>query len=294
MTVDAFRDSVPRVRSIDLARTVALVAMAIYHLSWDLSIFGYVPPHLPQRWGMIVFARCIAGSFIFLAGTSLTLAQGEHIRWRSFSKRLFQIVLAALLVTVATLYAFPEAYIFFGILHLIAAASVLGLLFLRLPPVLTIVIGAVMVALPSLFRSPIFDAGPLLWLGLAEIPARIQRLRPDLSLVRHLPVRDRVRPHRPRTRLVHGSCRDGLRQESARLDDRSGSPFSDRLSAPSTDSAWPCLAGGDARPARRLQRRFQPRLRAQLRSNRQTPSSAPSIVPAWPTRWPERTCCRGN
>ncbi|WP_114390953.1 heparan-alpha-glucosaminide N-acetyltransferase [Notoacmeibacter marinus] len=163
---------IPRVNTIDVARTVALIAMAIYHFSWDLAIFGYAEADLPQQPGMIIFARCIAGSFIFLAGVSLILAHDGDIRWPAFWKRLLQIALAALAVTIATFFAFPETYIFFGILHLIAAASLLGLLFLRFQWLTMIAIGALIVALPQMFRSEAFNAGPLLWLGLADAPPR--------------------------------------------------------------------------------------------------------------------------
>lgn len=162
--------STPRVNTIDAARTVALIAMAIYHFSWDLAIFGYAAADLPQRPGMIVFARAIAGSFIFLAGISLTLAHGRQIRWPAFWRRLLQIALAALAVTVATVFAFPSTYIFFGILHLIAATSLLGLAFLGVHWSLAAAIGLLFVMLPQTFRSEMFEAGPLLWLGLAETP----------------------------------------------------------------------------------------------------------------------------
>ena len=38
--------------------------------------------------GWKLFARCIASSFLFLAGVSLFLAHGDGIRWRGFWKRL--------------------------------------------------------------------------------------------------------------------------------------------------------------------------------------------------------------
>ncbi|MCP1199318.1 heparan-alpha-glucosaminide N-acetyltransferase [Notoacmeibacter sp. MSK16QG-6] len=163
-------ERIPRVNTIDVARTIALIAMAIYHFSWDLAIFGYAEPDLPQQPGMIVFARCIAGSFIFLAGVSLLIAHGKSVRWKAFWKRFLQIALAAVAVTIATFYAFPNAYIFFGILHLIAAASVFGLAFLKLHWSVTAAVGAFFLGLPQFFRAELFEAGPLLWLGLAEKP----------------------------------------------------------------------------------------------------------------------------
>jgi uncharacterized membrane protein len=71
-----------------------------------------------------------------------------------------------LAVTLGTFFAFPESYIFFGILHCIAVSSVLALPFLRLPPALTLVAAALCLAAPSMFTSPVFDAPWLDWLGL--------------------------------------------------------------------------------------------------------------------------------
>ena len=55
-----------RIDWIDIARGVALIAMAIYHFSWDLEFFGYLDPGTagsgPLKW----FARSIASSFLIL------------------------------------------------------------------------------------------------------------------------------------------------------------------------------------------------------------------------------------
>ncbi|ENR15137.1 hypothetical protein C066_01046 [Brucella sp. UK5/01] len=34
----------PRLGRIDIARGIALIAMAIYHFGWDLEFFGYMAP----------------------------------------------------------------------------------------------------------------------------------------------------------------------------------------------------------------------------------------------------------
>ncbi|WP_245514840.1 heparan-alpha-glucosaminide N-acetyltransferase [Jiella endophytica] len=154
-----------RVAIIDIARALAIVAMAIYHFTWDLEHFSYVEEGLTGHGGWRIFARCIASSFLFLVGFSLVLAHGREIRWRKFLVRLGQICAGALAVTVATLFATPNSFVFFGILHHIALASLLGLAFLRLPALLTAACGIVVVAAPSFVTLPGFDSRWLAWIG---------------------------------------------------------------------------------------------------------------------------------
>lgn len=161
-----------RIEAIDLARGVALVAMAIYHFTWDLELFGYIEAGTTAVGGWKLFARCIASSFLFLVGVSLYLAHGNRMRWPGFRKRLAMVGGAALLITIATWFAVPDAFIFFGILHEIAAASVIGLLFLRLPAAVTLAAAAAVIALPFYFRADLFNHPALWWVGLSTIVPR--------------------------------------------------------------------------------------------------------------------------
>ena len=70
-----------RIELVDLARGVALVAMAVYHFTWDMEFFGYVQAGTTAVGGWKLFARCIASSFLFLVGASLFLAHGDGVRW---------------------------------------------------------------------------------------------------------------------------------------------------------------------------------------------------------------------
>lgn len=152
--------------AIDVARGLAIVAMIVYHFSWDLSFLRLIETNILQvpewRW----FARGIAGSFLLLAGVSLALAHAQGFRPLQFLRRLLKVGGAALAVTLVTFFAFPDSYIFFGILHCIAASSVLALPFLRLPFALILLAAAFFLVGPLLFTSPALDAPYLDWLGL--------------------------------------------------------------------------------------------------------------------------------
>lgn len=161
-----------RIVGIDVARGIALVAMASYHFTWDLEYFGYVEPGLTAFGAWKIYARCIASTFLFLVGVSLFLAHGHGIRWPGFWKRFAMVTVAAAAITAVTWFLFPDGFIFFGILHQIALASLLGLLFLRLPALLTLMVAALVIAAPAYLRSEAF-AGPVWWwVGLSPVNPR--------------------------------------------------------------------------------------------------------------------------
>lgn len=155
-----------RFDAIDVARAAALLAMASYHATWDLGFLQLTPVNYALTPPGRIAAHLIAGSFLTLVGIGLVLMNPDGIRWRPFLMRLVRIGGAAALLTLATWFAFPESYIFFGILHCIALSSVLALPFLFLPPVFTAAVGALVIAAPFVVRHPLLDATPLMFLGL--------------------------------------------------------------------------------------------------------------------------------
>ncbi|WP_245408844.1 heparan-alpha-glucosaminide N-acetyltransferase [Rhizobium wuzhouense] len=153
---------------LDALRGLALIAMATYHFSWDLEFFGYLAPGTSTEGFLRIYARSIASTFLFLAGFSLVLAHYPTLRLNAFLRRFAVILGAALAISAATFWFTPEGWIFFGILHCIALASLIGLLFLRLPVIVTLLVAGAALLLPGFFRSTAFDT-PFLWFaGLSE------------------------------------------------------------------------------------------------------------------------------
>jgi uncharacterized membrane protein len=161
-----------RIVALDAARGLALVAMAIYHFAWDLEFFGYADAGMTAAGGWKFFARCIASSFLFLVGVSLFLAHGRGIRWPGFWRRLAMVAGAAAAISLVTWLAVPGGFIFFGILHQIALASLLGLAFLRLPWWLILIAAAVVIAAPNFLRSEFFAHPAWWWTGLSPVNPR--------------------------------------------------------------------------------------------------------------------------
>jgi uncharacterized membrane protein len=161
-----------RIEAVDIARGLALIAMASFHFCWDLEFFGYLDPGATSHGFLRIYARCIASSFLLLVGISLCLAHGNGIRWRPFLIRLAMVAGAALAITAVTWFVTPSGFIFFGILHEIALASLLGLAFLRLPAIVTLAMAALVIVLPRFVQSPVFDPPQFWWLGLSSIGVR--------------------------------------------------------------------------------------------------------------------------
>lgn len=170
MTETATENRLPRIAAVDALRGVALAAMIVYHFAWNLSDLGIVSVDVRYDPGWTAFARTIAGTFIGLAGVSLVLATRRGLRLRPYLIRLAKIVGAAILISAGTFWFVPHAYVFFGILHLIAFASVAALPFIRLPAAIVLLAGIAILALPFFFRSEVFSVPLLWWVGLTPRP----------------------------------------------------------------------------------------------------------------------------
>lgn len=158
-----------RLLILDWARGVAIVAMVLYHATLDLGpfLFDLIAINAAEDQPLVFAARLIAGSFLFIVGVSLVLAHQRSFRLRAFLRRLAVLVAAALLVTSATRLAQPETFVRFGILHAIAAASIIGVLFLRAPIWLLVIAAAAAFLAPVMLSDPAFNRSAWIWLGLS-------------------------------------------------------------------------------------------------------------------------------
>ncbi|PTM42470.1 heparan-alpha-glucosaminide N-acetyltransferase [Bosea sp. 124] len=159
-----------RLELVDLARGIALLAMFVFHFAYDLSYFGLIDVDVPAEPGWRWFARLIAGSFLTLVGISLVLATRHGLNRRAWLVRLAMVAGAAALVTLGTFVAMRPSFIFFGILHHVALASLLALPFLRLPVIAVAGAAVIAFALPFLIVHPLLDEPLLAWLGFSRAP----------------------------------------------------------------------------------------------------------------------------
>ena len=173
-----------RMNSVDQMRALALLLMAVFHFSYDLSVFGLIEFSMEDPfWAWFRFL--IVTLFFLSVGISLVLANPEGIRWRPFWTREAKIAAGALLISALSYVAYADAWVWFGVLHFIAVASLLALPLLYLPR-LALVVGIsifLLFNLTSWFNLAfLYDAlqAPL---NLPEYTMDLTRLIPWLGMV---------------------------------------------------------------------------------------------------------------
>lgn len=178
---------------VDAVRGLAIVLMVIFHFCYDLRYFGYVDWNIPNGPNWRPFRYVILTLFISTVGVSLVLAHGKAIRWKHFAKRFVWLLVAALGISIMSLFVFPNSWIYFGILHFIALASAIGLIFLKMPIIACVVgasiivgywIGVLPVYWPFHYISEVLpanteDYAPIFpWLGVALLAIGLAGLVP--------------------------------------------------------------------------------------------------------------------
>ena len=173
-----------RISWIDAARGLALLAMAAYHFTWDLTAFRWIDPAVIMSRPFHLLGHVIAATFLLLVGASLVLARTtrDHALWRDprYWRRWAQVAAGAGAITLVSFQMFPQAPIFFGILHCIALSSLIALPFVEAPVALTLAAAALALAAPSLFASAAFDPKALWWTGLETVTPASNDFRPLL------------------------------------------------------------------------------------------------------------------
>ena len=155
-----------RVPGVDTLRGIAIVAMAIYHFCFDLRYFGFLRADLEHDWRWITARTLILSTFLLVAGVSAVLAdRADPGRTsRRWLVHVGLIAAAALAVSVGSWLMFPQTWIWFGVLHAIAASLLVARPFLR-RPALAAAAGIAIVGAGLVYHDAAFDNRLLGWLG---------------------------------------------------------------------------------------------------------------------------------
>lgn len=151
---------------IDALRGLAMVWMAVYHFSFDLNHFQLIAPQDFYNDLLWTWQRtCILSLFLFCAGLSQAVAWEQRQAWPRFWKRWAQIAGCAFLVSLGSWFMFPRSFIYFGVLHGIAAMLIITRLSAGLGGWLW-PLGLLAILLPQFVAHPYFDARWMNWVGL--------------------------------------------------------------------------------------------------------------------------------
>lgn len=159
-----------RLWQLDLARGLAISAMVVYHVLFDLAYSDIL------SFGMDIIMRysaiLIGSSFLFIAGISLVLEHERCIRngdkvkaLRKHLSRGIIIFTWGMMITAVTLIAVPDLFVIFGILHCIGASIMLA------APLagrgrISLVLGITVIVAGYLISGVVINGWSLVWIGI--------------------------------------------------------------------------------------------------------------------------------
>tara|TARA_B100000949_G_scaffold68817_1_gene61075 strand:+ start:58 stop:741 length:684 start_codon:yes stop_codon:yes gene_type:complete len=148
-----------RIDELDSLRATALVMMLVLNFVTDLNHFGIMNTETGDQWWWM--ARIAASLFVGISGVSYFLAHRLEYDFTKTSGRTQRLIFWAFVITIITYIFEPSAYVRFGVLHLLALASIVAFPVARKPE-FALGIGLILLIIPLSSNSN------LVWLGLRE------------------------------------------------------------------------------------------------------------------------------
>ena len=148
-----------RVVALDIYRAFGVIFMVLFHFTYDLHHFGFTTLDTTQNTFFIYFRTLIVSIFMSAVGMSLYLAYSKGFNVRKYVKRLGLLAVASVAISVVTYFMFPHTWIYFGVLHMILVASLIGPFFVKTPNI-SGVLGLIIVGLylAGVRMRPLFEA----------------------------------------------------------------------------------------------------------------------------------------
>jgi uncharacterized membrane protein len=115
----------PRFDRLDALRGLAMLWMTAFHFSFDLNHYGWIQQDFYRNPVWTWQRSCIVSLFLFCAGLSQAVAMVQGQQGARFWRRWRQVAGCALLVSLGSWFMFPQSWIYFGVLHGIAAMLLL-------------------------------------------------------------------------------------------------------------------------------------------------------------------------
>jgi uncharacterized membrane protein len=163
----------PRLALVDALRGFAVAQMIVYHFIYDLAYFGWVDLAMTRDQPWVAWRTAIVTQFLLLVGVSLVLRTSFKPSAGDFWKRWAQIAAAALLVSAGSWLVFGPRFIYFGILHFVAASLLIARPLLPLGA-WNIVLGVACIALGLFYANEFFNMPPATVIGFMTFKPRTE------------------------------------------------------------------------------------------------------------------------
>ena len=148
-----------RIDELDSLRATALVMMLISNFVSDLNYFGLMVVVKGDQWWWL--ARITAFLFVSISGISYFLAHQKEYEFSKTFNRTKRLIFWAFMITLITYIFAPSAYVRFGVLHLLALASIIAFPLAR-KPLYALGTGLILLIIPLSSNSN------FVWFGLQE------------------------------------------------------------------------------------------------------------------------------
>ena len=148
-----------RIAELDSLRATALVMMLVSNFVTDLDYFGLIEVVKGDKWWWL--ARATAFLFVSISGISYFLAHKKEYNFMKTFNRTKRLIFWAFAFTIITYIFEPSAYVRFGVLHLLALASIVAFPLAR-RPTYALTVGIFLLVIPLSSNSL------LVWIGLQE------------------------------------------------------------------------------------------------------------------------------
>jgi uncharacterized membrane protein len=158
-----------RLGLVDALRGFAIVQMVGFHFTYLLDRFGWVEVAVNRDQPFAAWRIAIVTQFLLLVGVGLALRPRFDPSWHGFWRRWSQIAGAAALVSAGSFFFLGPRFVYFGILHFVAAALLMAWPLVGLGAG-NLALGFLALAIGSAFSDPFFDSAPASVLGFVTQP----------------------------------------------------------------------------------------------------------------------------
>lgn len=156
---------IQRLQLLDITRGIAVVFMAGFHFCYNLQFFQVIHINITGDLFWISLRNLIVGTFIFIAGISLYLSYCKQHSFFAHLKKQKVLAACALLISLATYPIFPNSWIYFGVLHFILIARILGYSLCAAPWIINLMLATLAIWSGLVLKSQIFEPKWINWIG---------------------------------------------------------------------------------------------------------------------------------